>query len=264
MELILDKKEFQLISAEFRRIASRLLKTNMNDGINNLKRFIFFIENNPLINNFIQEHNTLTFDIEKEIQNREMYEGYLIQPDKKYEISFIYQLLKHCSDNCSEYISICYFYGSSRNFQDMVDAFNDRVVSMLVGHIEVFLKGIWLDMADNDKFHINVNGGQVSIAQGQGTVNATQNNYFGEIQALKELAEKFNILIDQVDIDKETLADTREIVEIALAEVISDSPKRSILKHAIEKIEYVGKLGTGLNGLNNVTHSLIEQLSKFI
>lgn len=71
-----------MLSTEFRRIASRLLKTDRDDGINNLKRFIYFIENNPIIKSFIDEHNTFTFDIEKEIKEREMHEAYIIQPEK--------------------------------------------------------------------------------------------------------------------------------------------------------------------------------------
>jgi len=260
----MDKKEFQILSTEFRRIASRLLKTDRDDGLNNLKRFISFIESNPIIMSFIEEHNTFTFDIEKEIQDREMHESYLIQPEKNYEISFIYQLLKYCSVNRSDYISICYFYGSSRKFQDMVDSFNDRVVSMLIGHIEVYLKGVWLGMGDNEKIHINVNGGQVAIAQGQGTVNATQNNHYGQTHELKKLVETFYKLLETVDLDQEVKEDTKEIIEVAIAEIVSDKPKRSLIRHAIEKVEYAGKLGTGLNGLNNVGQQLIEHFRHFI
>lgn len=260
----MDKKEFQILSTEFRRIASRLLKTNRDDGLNNLKRFIFFIDSNPIIKSFIEDHSTFTFNIEKEIQDREIHESYLIHPEKNYEVSFIYQLLKFCSENHSDYISVCYFYGSSRKFQDMVDAFNDRVVSLLIGHIEVYLKGVWLGMGDNEKIHINVNGGQVAIAQGQGTVNATQNNHYGQTHELKELAETFYKLLETVDLDKEEREDTKEIVEIAVAEIVSDKPKLSLIRHAIEKVEYAGKLGTGLNGLNNVGQQLVEHFRHFI
>lgn len=260
----MDKKEFQMLSTEFRRIASRLLKTDRDDGINNLKRFIYFIENNPIIKSFIDEHNTFTFDIEKEIKEREMHEAYIIQPEKNYEISFIYQLLKFCSENHNDYIAICYFYGSGKRFQDMVDAFNDRVVSLLIGHIEVYLKGVWLDMGDNQKIHINVNGGQVAIAQGQGTVNATQNIHYGQAQELKELTETFYRLLEKIEIDKDEKEDTKEIVEVAVAEIVAEKPKRSLIKHAIEKIEYAGKLGTGLNGLNIVVQKLLEHFKHFL
>lgn len=253
-----------MVSTEFRRIASRLLKTDRDDGINNLKRFISFIDNSPIIKSFIDEHNTLTFDIEQEIKKREMHESYFIHPEKNYEISFIYQLLKFCSENHNDYISICYFYGTSRKFQDMVDAFNDRVVSLLVGHIEVYLKGVWLDMGENEKIHINVTGGQVAIAQGKGTVNATQNNHYAQTHELKEIAESFYRLLEKVELNKDDKEDTKEIVEIAVAEVVSKKPKRSLIKYAIEKVEYAGKLGTGLNGLNNVVQQLVEQFEQFI
>lgn len=252
------------MSAEFRRIASRLLKTNMDDGMSNLRRFLGFIETNPLIWEFIETHNTKIFDMEKITKERTMREGYPIEPDKEYEISFIYQLLKYCSQHCNEYITICYWYGSSRKFQDMVDSFNDRVVHLLVSHIEVYLKGVWLDMGDDGRINISVTGGQVAIAQGQGTVNATQNNHYAEAQNLKELAEDFYKLIEALDIDKEDKEDTKEIIEVAVAEVISEKPKRSLVKHAIEKIEYAGKLGTGVDGLNTVGQQLVSMFQTFL
>ena len=264
MELLMDKKEFQIMSAEFRRVASRLLKTDVDDGLDNLKRFLYCIENNPIIWEFIEEHNTLTFDIEKEIREREMHDGYPIQPDKNYEISFIYQLLKYCSKHCRDYLSICYWYGSSRKYQDMVDSFNDRVVHLLVSHIEIYLKGVWLSMGVDGKINISVNGGQVAIAQGQGTVNATQNNHYGQAQNLKELAEEFFKLIEALDMDKEEKEDTKEIIEVAVAEVVSEKPKRSLIKHAIEKVEYAGKLGMGLNGLNTVGHQLVSLFQQYL
>lgn len=264
MEILMDKVEFQVMSTEFRRISSRLLKTDVDDGLENLKRLLSFIESTPIIWDFIKEHNTLTFDIEKEIQKREMFKGYHIEPDKNYEISFIYQLLKFCAEHRQDYVSICYWYGSSRKFQDMVDSFNSRVVHLLVSHIKVYLKGGWLSMGDSEKISINVNGGQVAIAQGQGTVNATQNNYNGQGQTIKELAEEFYKLIEALDMDKEEKEDTKEIIEVAVAEVVSEKPKRSLVKHAIEKIEYAGKLGIGLNGLNTIGHQLVEILKNFI
>lgn len=89
MELLMDKKEFQIMSTEFRRVASRLLKTNVDDGLDNLKRFLSCIESNPIIWAFIEKHNTLTFDIAKIVQEREIHESYQIEPNKNYEISFI-------------------------------------------------------------------------------------------------------------------------------------------------------------------------------
>lgn len=264
MELLMDKKEFQIMSTEFRRVASRLLKTNVDDGLDNLKRFLSCIESNPIIWAFIEKHNTLTFDIAKIVQEREIHESYKIEPNKNYEISFIYQLLKYCAEECNDYISICYWYGSSRKFQDMVDSFNDRVVHLFISHIEVYLKGVWLDMAEEGKININVNGGQVAIAQGKGTVNATQNNYTGHTQGIKELAEEFFKLIESLEMNNEEKEDTKEIIEVAVAEIASDKPKRSIVKHAIEKIEYAGKLGTGLNGLNTVGTQLVSIFQQFL
>jgi hypothetical protein len=264
MEILLDKKEFQKISTEFRRVSSRLLRTRHEDGINNLKRFLSYIENTPLIWEFIQQNNIVTFDIENEVNNRDFGEGYNIPLDKSEEIAYVYQLLKYCAENCSDYWSICSYYSPGKTYQDHVDAFNDRVVHPFISHIEVYLRERWIEMGEEGKIQINVHGGQVAIAQDHGTVNATQHNHYGQIANLQVLVEQFKELIDSLNIGEEEKQDTKEILDIAVLEVKSDKPRRSLLKHAIEKIEYMGKLGTGLNGLSTVSQKLIDLFNQYL
>lgn len=54
MELLMDKKEFQIMSSEFRRVASRLLKTNVDDGLDNLKDFSIALNTIQLFGNSLR------------------------------------------------------------------------------------------------------------------------------------------------------------------------------------------------------------------
>ena len=86
-EIKLTKTELRKISREFRTIASRLLRTEFKQGMSNLKRFITFIEENRIINRFLQEHHK--YDVFEEIYDSN---GLVTIPDdsKSHEISYVY------------------------------------------------------------------------------------------------------------------------------------------------------------------------------
>ena len=82
-------------------------------------------------------------------------------------------------------------YSSANKFNDMLDAFNDRVVSVLNMYITNYLskEGIKMRLDDNTSVVIN-NSGQFNLANDNATINATQNN------GIK--AEDFTQLIDSM------------------------------------------------------------------
>lgn len=265
MEITIDKKEFQKISMQFRRYSSRLLTTSVDDGIDNLKRLLNYIENTPLIWDFIDESNKKEFDIESEVKNRDYFEGYNIPLDMSDEIAFTYQLLKYCTENCSEYWGICMYYNTSSNHvQDSVDEFSKSVVHPFISHIEGYLKERWIDMGEEGKIQITVNGGQVAIAQDNATVNATQINNFGDKEDLIKYIQQYKELLNKLDIDKDMKEETEELLDAALDETNSDKPKKSIIKMAITKVGEVVKVGSTVVGMVKLTQQIIELFNKFI
>ena len=85
-EIKLTKTELRKISREFRTIASRLLRTEFKQGMSNLKRFIDFIEENRIINEFIQKHNK--HDFKEIILDSKM--NVIPDDSKSHEISYVY------------------------------------------------------------------------------------------------------------------------------------------------------------------------------
>lgn len=63
MDYHVSRAEIKKLSREFRVIAGQLLKTAHEDGINNLKRFIKFIETNPLLYDFIIKNQNRKYEI---------------------------------------------------------------------------------------------------------------------------------------------------------------------------------------------------------
>lgn len=94
MEYQVTRVEVKKLSREFRVIAGQLLRTAHEDGINNLRRFIKFIENSALIYDFILKNQTREYEIPSLIESL-AYGRYEIPDTKQEEISHTYQLLKY-------------------------------------------------------------------------------------------------------------------------------------------------------------------------
>ncbi|MEH7221367.1 hypothetical protein V7107_29330, partial [Bacillus toyonensis] len=67
-ETTLTEIDYKKLSLNFRRVASRFLKTNYSEADDNLERFLLFIEESPVIFKFIQENNTVNYDIKDVIK----------------------------------------------------------------------------------------------------------------------------------------------------------------------------------------------------
>lgn len=264
MEITIDKKEFQKISAAFRRYASRLLRTSASDGLDNLKRFLNVIEETPLIWDFIEENNNKKFDIENEVKSREFMAGYDIPINPSEEIAYVYQLLRYCADKCDDYWRICIHYSSSNKFQDHIDAFNNRVVHPFISHIEGYLRERWIDLGEEGKIQITVNGGQVAIAQDNSTINATQNNNYGETENLIKYIEEYKKTLKELQIDDEVKEETIELLDAATDEAKADKPKKAIIKTTISKINEVAKFGANVASIVKLSDQIIDLLSTYI
>ena len=105
------------------------------------------------------------------------------------EVRNVFAILDYISSNKVEiYYSVAQGYSSSRNYQDKIKGFNDRVVMVLIRHIESYLTKIGIDMGLDEKitYTISVNNGQVNIANDNATINAT-NTVGSDMSQLSEL-----------------------------------------------------------------------------
>lgn len=148
---MVSKKELLKISRDFRMYSSRLLNTRYGNELVDLNKFLNFIEEEPIIFEFIKENNKHNFDIEEIIRNRNIREKYPIPIERDKEISFIYQLLKYAQRNYKDFFSLSYGYGSGNKVQHHIEAFCNQVIKPLIDYIRIYLENIFIDNEINNE-----------------------------------------------------------------------------------------------------------------
>lgn len=135
--------ELQEISADYRDLAKRLLRTDYSQCDANLKRFMNYIENNELIMRFITEKNTIQYDIKKIKQERESWEPFQISPNENEEIALEYQMLKYACDNFDGDFTCLYgligYIHAKKSRNDNMRDFADHIISPFVDYISKFI-----------------------------------------------------------------------------------------------------------------------------
>lgn len=179
MDYQITKAELNKLCRRFRVISGQLIRTAHEDGISNLRRFIKFIESNPLIYDFILKNQIREYDISSLFNcfGRGRYE---IPDTMEEELSFTYQLLKYGLEQFSEYY---YFtvqvggYGGSK-IQTQVDEFNRTVVSSFYSQIEGYLNDLLFDLGNDEQstIHIKIENLYGEILSQDRSI--TQNNDF--------------------------------------------------------------------------------------
>ena len=232
----IDKKQLKIISMEFRTIANRLVNCHPQTGMDLLKKFLSYIDENELISAFIQS-NIDPNDFQP-VERGTCFTS--MGENKQEEISFTYQYLKYAVINFkSFYLDIAWGYGNDAN--DSVKEFCHRVILPLVNYIEGYLTEIGIQMGfdEDSKFNINVNGGlaQVNVADRGSTLNATQNNVVDMDQLNKLINDLRNAA--SPDISKDDTEQINNSIEIICNEVTNGHPKKAFLKTALNGLKAI-------------------------
>lgn len=230
---------------DFNSIAGRLLRAHFEEYNSVLAKFLSYIKNVDVINEYIKACGEPTFDIKTEVTEVTKSYGrscFDIGLTERQEVANIFGILKFCSENDIDIVrSIGGSYSTSNKFQDMVKGFNDRVVFVLIRHIESYLTKIGIDMGMDEhvRYSITVSGGQVNVASDKATINATQtNNSDIDVQKLRTLIES---------VRKEAMVGLpkgdRVVVEQSLAvieeELATSEPRKGFLKTAVTGLQAV-------------------------
>ncbi len=170
MEIQVDRKALRKLSGGFRYIASRLIRCEFVDSDANLKRFMAFIESNPVIRSLIDEE-VAAVDVGKypPLGRNDYNYRWNIPTDPSAEFVYVYSLLRLTNEGAHNfsYQIISHFYDrSSTKIQDSVDAFNKSVVLPFIQRIERHIQNLMTDagMNDSDKVSVQVSDGSVYVA----------------------------------------------------------------------------------------------------
>lgn len=135
----MDDKSLFKISRDFRSISSRYLNTKYGTEQQDLKRFLTFIDDTPIIKDYLDECVQEIIDIKEVIANKSWNDKFNLPLQEKEEVSFIYQLLKYMNDN-NNFLGAISGYRVGKKIQSNIDAFNNQVVLHLINHIREHLE----------------------------------------------------------------------------------------------------------------------------
>lgn len=238
----LNRAELRKIIYDFNNIANRLLQANYNDYTGVIRRFVTFIKNTPIIYDYILDCGTCDYNMDEEFQEIRQSYGRLIfslGDTNEEEVCVIFSILGYIAEKEVDIShAIAAGYTSSNKYQDRVKAFNDRVVMVLIRHIESYLTKVGIDMGVDEKitYSITVNNGQVNIANDNASITAT-NNIGVDLTHLETLLQNVRSTASDIDgEDAEILTDSLEVIE---EQIKSENPKKSFIKTALAGIKAV-------------------------
>lgn len=266
----MDIKEIQKLSKNFRIMASRLLNSSYQDAIDDLIRFINFINTDETISNFISENNITKFDVEKIIKDRGYNERYPAQYNKSDEIAFTYQLLKFAAENVKNYYRISNGYSSSRKFQDHNDEFNKVVVKPFIDYILIYIDELYSDLKiDTIAKAINLqitgeNKGLISVNQcGISNISSTIINN-PDVTEINELIQNILVGIENDKAFDDARDETIEILNEIKDQLRSTSPKKKYLSLLIERLNTIASVITIATTLSGPMKILYELIIKYL
>ncbi|MBG9907427.1 hypothetical protein ABD95_14580 [Bacillus paranthracis] len=179
------------------------------------KKFILYIEGEPIIYDFICKSHKQDYDIEEILRVKPYESKHEIPIDNDEESSFIYQLLKYATENLTTYNEITsgYAFYKGAKYTDQIREFNYEVVRLLVNHITDYLEEmaieLGIDEKPNAKIVIQGSVGQFNYAE-QGNIEANQINNQDEGKELKKIAQELMELL------KETSMENKYVQEDAI------------------------------------------------
>ena len=220
---------------DFNSICNRLLQADYQDYPEVLEKFLKFINNAPIIVDYIKDCGVCNWNLEETIQDVQSSYGQKIfgtgDTDEE-EVRNVYAVLSYLVEtNNSIYRGVAMGYSSSQKCQDKIKGFNERFIMILIRHIERYLTKVGIDMGLDDRvvYNVTVDKGQAIIATDNATVTAT-NNVGVDVDELKRLI--MDIQSTAQDLCKEDMQTVSECIEVIETEAVMEKPKKGMLKMA--------------------------------
>lgn len=262
----LNRIELRKIIYDFNCISNRLLQANYQDYNSVLKKFINFTSNTEVINDFIKDCGICEFDIEKEFTEIQKSYGGLIfslGDSEREEVRNIFAYLVYIVDHDVNINSrVIYGYSESKKHQDKLKGFNERVVLVLIRHIEQYLTKIGMDMGMDEKitYNISVKNGQVNIANDNSRLEATNN--------VSSVSDELNDLINNIRFlsEKQELSDEEKNILDCNLENISEEfkrvePRKKFLESSVSVIKVIkgtAEFGAAITALIQFLQQIIK------
>lgn len=239
----LNRTDLKKIIYDFNSISNRLMQANFDDYKSVLSKFITYVQSNDLIHDYIIDCGECNQNIPQEFQEVMNSYGraiFSLGVTDEEEVSSVYAILCHIVKNNIEiHYGVAMGYSSSNKFQDKVKGFNDRVVMVLIRHIERYLTKIGIDMGLDDKvtYSISVSNGQVNIANDSAVINANSTVSAIDdvllLQLIKAVKAESELLTNE---EKDVLENSLEVIR---EEFKGENPRKSFINTAVAGIKAI-------------------------
>ena len=229
---------------DFSSVSNRLMQADFHDYNAVLVKFLGFLDSTPVISDYIKDCGECIWDLDSEIKEVQGSYGrsiFVLGESDEEEIRNVYAILKYVNEHkINIHYGIAMGYAHSNHYQDMVKGFNERVVFVLIRHIDRYLTkiGIEMGMDERNTYNITVKNGQVNIANDNASLVA--HNTVAPLQEeLGRLIQDIKSLLEQQDLseeDTDTLTCSLDVISEEMKEV---KPRASFLKTAVNGIKMI-------------------------
>lgn len=259
----LNRNELRKIQYDFNSFSNRLLQADYNDYTGVLGKFLNYIDNTPIIIEYIRDCGECDWDIADEVKEVQASYGRMIFATgntEEEEIRNVYAVLHHLVDtNNSVFRGVAVGYSHSNGYQDKIKGFNERFVMVLIRYIESYLTKVGIDMGLDDKivYNVTVENGQAIIATDNATVHAI-NQGGADVSELKKLIAEVQAAAGNLTPEEqETVSECLEVIE---TEATAEKPKKGMLKTALSTlsaIKGIVEFGSAVAGIAEFIGPLI-------
>ena len=266
----INKNDIRKISYMFRGLASDVSISHYTEQKENLKLFIDYIDNTPILREFIDSVHQDVPWLENKIEECIGSYGnatFDLKGTIKEKINILYQTCKIILEEDIPTVDLGWCYCHENNYNDMAAAFGERIVIPLARYIErLLIKDIMYEMGMEDTKIFNIsceNGGQVNVAIDGSEITATVNNKNEErIKELMKVLDEFSSNIAQIK-DNDTRETLNNNVQIIKKELKKNNPNKSMIKDILNlmtlaksSICAIPELITGLDCIKNLVSNL--------
>jgi hypothetical protein len=236
----LNRAELRKIIYDFNSISNRLLQADFNDYSNVVSKFVFFIKNTPIIFDYITDCGPCEQEMKREFDEISRAYGeciFSLGITDEEEVRNVFAIMNYISENDIEiHYGIAMGYSSSTKYQDKIKGFNDRVVMVLIRHIESFLTKIGIDMGIDEKiiYSITVQNGQVNIANDNAKITAT-NTVGIDAAKLVEVLQAVRITANGLSREEAEIMESN--LEVIEEEIKTGKPRKGFLVTAVSGLK---------------------------
>lgn len=259
----LNRIELKKILYDFNSISNRLLQAPFEEYNSILAKFLNYIKSTELIYDYVVDCGECDQNLDEEFKEISAAYGNAIfslgETDEE-EVRNIFAILNYIVDkNIDIHFRIAIGYSHDNKYQSKIKGFNDRVVLVLIRHIERFLTKIGIDMGIDEKttYLITVTNGQVNIANDGSSIEA--NNYVGidEVKLVELINAVRKTSKDMPEEDKEIVDTNLDVIQ---EEVKSQKPRRKFLRTALtglKGLKFTAEFGAAVATLATFIQSLL-------